>query len=296
VPQTRAFTAPVTVDQYWNSVVLSIPGTGTPGGVIGLADLKGHTVTEAGDAKFSATRAKFNGSSMYFGGTGDYITVAAHADLSFALVDLTIEFFVNFNTDTAGTIFALGSDQLVLQKSGTAGAFSYAIAGSGNTLTGVVLNTWYHIAFVRTGGNTWKLYRDGVLLSTFTNSTSLVASSQIRIGNNFAGNAGFNGYVQGLRITKGVGRYTGSFTPPTEPFPSAVPQGLSGVVHDSSGNPIQRKAMSYRRDTGQLIGTAISDPVTGVFSLPADSTDEHFVVVLDDVKNALVYDHIVPVI
>jgi hypothetical protein len=39
----------------------------------------------------------------------------------------------------------------------------------------------------------------------------------------------------------------------------------------------------------------MSDPVTGAFSLPADNTDEHFVVVLDDTKNALIYDHITPV-
>jgi hypothetical protein len=67
-------------------------------------------------------------------------------------------------------------------------------------------------------------------------------------------------------------------------------------VRDPSGNPIQRPVKAFRSLDGALSGFGESNPTTGGFELPALDLSEHFVVVQDPEKNALVYDHITPAI
>lgn len=69
---------------------------------------------------------------------------------------------------------------------------------------------------------------------------------------------------------------------------------ISGHVYDSNGAPISRKVRAYRRDTGNLVAEAISDASTGEYGIDAYGLLEHYVLVLDDDKNAMIYDHITP--
>jgi hypothetical protein len=88
-----------------------------------------------------------------------------------------------------------------------------AIAISGSSISN---NTWNHIAVSRSGTST-KLFINGTQSgSTFSDSTVYVASP-ITIGQFYDGTGGgyFNGYIDDLRITNGVARYTSNFTPPT---------------------------------------------------------------------------------
>jgi hypothetical protein len=95
----------------------------------------------------------------------------------------------------------------------------------------VVNNTWNHFAYVRTGagGNDYRVFLNGVINSPGdANYPSAVSDypnvNEIRISD--ASNATFGtdswlGYIDELRITKGVARYTANFTAPTAPFPDA---------------------------------------------------------------------------
>ena len=77
-----------------------------------------------------------------------------------------------------------------------------------------LLNTWQHIAVTREG-NTWRLYVDGLKVSESVQTSNIdmdnsQADLKLLLGRNF------KGYIDDLRITKGVARYTGaSFTPNT---------------------------------------------------------------------------------
>lgn len=70
---------------------------------------------------------------------------------------------------------------------------------------------------------------------------------------------------------------------------------VSGVVRDDAGNPCARTVRVYRRDTGELVSTGVSDAVTGAYLLGAVLAIEHNVVFLDDSGGTLYNDLIVRV-
>ncbi|MBF0520279.1 MAG: LamG domain-containing protein [Nitrospirae bacterium] len=69
-----------------------------------------HTLTVGGNATQSTTQSKFGGSSAYFDGTGDYISIASPTDFNFGTGDFTIEWWgYNFNSLAAThAIFSAG--------------------------------------------------------------------------------------------------------------------------------------------------------------------------------------------
>ena len=81
-------------------------------------------------------------------------------------------------------------------------------------------NTWYHVALSRASGST-KLFIDGTQSgSTYTDSNNYGTTAPFVVGTYYSGGSLvttnlFNGYVQDVRVTNGLARYTNSFTPPT---------------------------------------------------------------------------------
>ena len=92
----------------------------------------------------------------------------------------------------------------------------YDVGGSSQYTTASA-DTWYHVAFVR-DGNDWSLYLNGTLEGTRTGLSGSITSSSLgslEIGRKYNDTYYVDGYIDDLRITKGLARYTSNFTPPT---------------------------------------------------------------------------------
>ena len=213
-------------DPHFSSVQLLLHMEGTDDAqVFTDSSQNGFTVTANGNVKTENTEKKFGSTSAYFDGSGDYLSIADHANLRIGTSDFTLEWWIRYAAGGAfQSIYTKGyatTGGLLLQTTNGANPALYNYFGSTSIFTesgSPALNTWYHHAVVRDSG-TVTLYRDGVSVGSASNSTDLNDTSAIDIGN--GGGYGFNGYLDELRLTIGVARYTGAFTPPTEAFPDS---------------------------------------------------------------------------
>ncbi len=201
----------------------------------------GHSVTAFGNARISTTESKFGGASGYFDGNGDYLNIGANAAFNFGTADFTVEFwYLSSSVPSTGfrRILAhpsstnLANTFQIWHASGTTnGAFLDAVelvtptgtAVTVSVLTAVSDSTWHHIAFARQNGVS-RAFLDGALKqsATDTNSYTRGGTEGVRVGGrgDLAAGTFVDGYIDELRITKGLARYTGTFALPTAAFPN----------------------------------------------------------------------------
>lgn len=216
------------VDPYLNNVSLLLPMFGVNNGTV-FTDYSPSpkTITRYGDAKTVTAQSKYYGSSGYFDGGGDYLSVASSAALKFGTGDFTVECWVKLPAYPGGGYL---NDMTILGPASAAtGAhilfvLNYAngaiTAWNGSTgLTGVLalpLNAWTHIAWTRQSG-VLRLFMNGVLDSSVSYPTNVTATTQWNLfGYAYNQLRFFPGWAQDLRITKGLARYTANFTPPSQ--------------------------------------------------------------------------------
>ena len=220
-------------DPFFSNVSLLLHGNGTNGSTV-ITDSSGSpkTVTAVGNAQISTAQSKFGGASIAFDGNGDYLTVPNNTAFEFGSGDFTLEawgYFVNFAANdgnvvaSKGVTDSVGTQFYSLQANGS-GSIIFFFGSGTPFLTGPILsvNTWVHLAVTRSA-NVFTLWVNGSSSATTTSSTSLAVGGPLIIGsqsyNPGAINRTMTGYIDDLRITKGIARYTANFTPPTAPFP-----------------------------------------------------------------------------
>jgi hypothetical protein len=196
----------------------------TNAGIFDAATINnGQTV---GNAQVSTTQAKWSPTSMAFDGTGDYLTVIDKPELRFGTAPFTIEFWLYFTSSG-------GSTQAVVSKGTTSTGWQVQVSYAeeiqfvfGNlTITSATItpSVWTHVAVVRegTGTNQTKIYVDGTNTGVDTVATNFNQTNPLYVGaSRILTDLLYLGYVQDLRITNGVARYTANFTAPTAAFPT----------------------------------------------------------------------------
>jgi hypothetical protein len=186
-----------------------------------------------GDAEVDTSSPKFGTGALKVA-TG-YLAFTDHNDFSPGAGDFTIECWMNDNAVSISDALMTkwnGSTQhewAFFVKSGDV-AFFYSTTGADqpeihSTLTTYSAATWYHIAFSRVG-NTGYLCFNGLIIATgdMTGVTIFNSTANVALGaNNQGSSAFFGGKIDEFRMTKGVGRYSGSvgaaYSVPTSAFP-----------------------------------------------------------------------------
>ena len=234
-----ATSGPPPTDPYFSDVSLLLPMDGTNGSTT-ITDASDNdvTVTVNGGAQISTAQSKYGGSSLYL--QRSVSSSITWTETAFGTNDFTVEFWLRVSDFSAR--------QTVFQYGSSGNQFNYWIDTSGNlwlfseqspfgmsegNLQTLSTNTWYYIA-VCLDGNTVRPFVDGVAKSTTIWNNSFSATN-FSVGGKIGGTEYVEGYVDDLRITNGVARYTaGTFTPPAAAFPTSGPPATDPDFSDVS--------------------------------------------------------------
>jgi hypothetical protein len=164
------------------------------------------------------------GWSAYFDGTGDYLTFP-ELNIS-SSTSFTIEFWFYWSASPSTYSMFVSDDNgnsskyiaynvtgatLEVQTGGSAGTTAYCSFTP-------ILNTWYHLAFVR-NTNTVTIYVNGVAqaMTQATQSGTFLDQGTINYIGRWGGTTPYavTGYMSNFRAVVGLAVYTGNFTTPT---------------------------------------------------------------------------------
>jgi hypothetical protein len=259
--------------------------SGTSGGVIDAH--ASNNLETTGDLRL-IPESPYEGSyySNYFDGSGDYLTAPNSSNFAFGTGDFTVEFWIN-TTDTAGGLVAqavtggwattIYASTIYWQSSYNAtNLWTYSAAS-------IIDGRWHHLAFSRVSGST-KFFIDGVLVATNGDTTNYAATTgNIQIGRD-ANPADLIAHISNLRIIKGTGLYTTTFTPSTTPLTAVSGTVLltcqSNKFKDNSTNALTitpngdvavKSRNPFRQNSGKSIffdnnGDYLKIPVTPILS------------------------------
>jgi len=113
---------------------------------------------------------------------------------------------------SAGWVLQINSSNQLIWISGTS-----TLRTSTNTIGAT---TWTHVAITRSG-TTGYLFVGGALQgASFTDATDYNQLNNLSVGTDRAGVNGLSGYLDDIRVTNGIARYTATYTPMTSTFPT----------------------------------------------------------------------------
>lgn len=220
-------------DAYAGYLSLAVPMNGEIGGSVFSDELPSGRVSQSkpltvgGSLRTVTSVSKYYGSSGYFDGSTAYLGVTGDADFSFGQGDFTVEFWIRPEVQQAdktlvgfrapgvasGLVIELGgrngSTPGSLRVLGIAEGYVESVTAVGSALS------WTHCAITRESG-LLRVFVNGILEATAYDG-NFYAHSQSRpiVGaDDYAAvpaSRFFQGWMQDLRIYKGIAKYKESF-------------------------------------------------------------------------------------
>ena len=143
-------------------------------------------------------------------------------DVGGTATDFTIEGWIYPTVTTYHSIFDFRSvsteEAIYLGINLSNQVYLYVNGVTPITTDAISLNVWTHVAVVRSNAIT-KIYVNGTQSgSSWTDITNYGTTKPLRIGAWYNNLYGFTGYVDEVRISKGIARYTSTFVPATTAF------------------------------------------------------------------------------
>jgi hypothetical protein len=251
-----------TGDAFYGDVVLLLHLEGTDTATSTTDDSpSAHTMTFVGDAEITTDQMDIGVSSL---GVNNatlpdqiedciYLTIGSSTDFDFGDLDWTVEFSYRADESAgANAIFSIGTinggnqEMLnILLSNGNIGVewIDDLLGGSSQVFTVSHVNNTWHRVLVQRRGNLLECYFDGTLSVTgaiaFTD-TLVDPIGEVMLGgsqNATTPAQPFEGYIDEVRVTKGVARALGDYTVDTTAFPdvSGTASGEGFVFEDQIG-------------------------------------------------------------
>jgi hypothetical protein len=183
-----------------------------------------NNLITVGDAQASTAQYKWSPTSTKFDGAGDWLTAIDTPQLQLGTGDFVIDgwFYISANGIAYGIISKGTATTGWSVNVTTLNKLQFSYTASNLTgATTLSTSTWYYFAVVRSGtsaGNV-KLYLNGSVDATSSGAIvdNFNQTNILYIGADRIGTSSFNGYLQDIRITKGVAR---TITTPIAAFPT----------------------------------------------------------------------------
>jgi hypothetical protein len=179
----RVFTDGGRVVTTDSDTVLLLHGDGNDGSITITDDgISIHTVSANGNAQIDTGQYYFATGSITLDGVGDYLSIPDHADFNFGATEMTMDFWVRFNSVT-------GIHTFYYQKDTTAGdmvwfyvdhvqnTLNFRVVDGGSLIVNLqetwnpTIDAWYHVALIRGWGSVtddWAMCIDGTILNALT--------------------------------------------------------------------------------------------------------------------------------
>jgi hypothetical protein len=244
----------ITNSQYTSTLLTSVGPNG--GDNTTFTDSSSNNVTITSSSSYYVTQTthspfRSGGYSTFFDGTSDYLEATDASSLNLGSGEFTLEtWFRTDSTSNTMRIFNLVNgftEKLQLYYYYSYGSIVLRVGsstktgttGSGDNYNVIAWEAWNHIALSRDSSNILRLFINGNVVYSATDTTD-IDNEKIWIGRPYSTGSYLDGQLRDVRLVIGSAVYTSNFTPPTEPLTAISGTELltchANRIYDGSSN------------------------------------------------------------